>query len=99
MLLLLAAACCVVYGLRRDDRIDRLIGQVQAESPAENAVRLLGTPSWRGACESRFPYGAERDCNEEIVYASSFAPLKPIYWSIQVGRRGQVLRAESIGSP
>jgi len=96
---LLAILCYGVYGARHDARIAADFGRVTAGQPGESAIGLLGRPSWRSPCQSRFPYGALEDCAEEIVYASSFAPLKPIYWTIELGSDGRVLRAHQVSSP
>ncbi|HEX4739046.1 MAG TPA: hypothetical protein VH331_15950 [Allosphingosinicella sp.] len=88
-----------IYGKLHDDRLSTTMERVKRSMPAEAAVRLLGRPSWRAGCGSRFPYSFASDCSTEIVYASSFAPLNPLYWVVEVDRQNRVISAELIGSP
>lgn len=88
----------VSFSIDRDAKISRDIAFITPGLPAGEAVRLLGTPSWRSQCGSRFPYKQNANCVEELVYSSSLSFIIPSYHVIEVGQDGRVLSVGLIQS-
>lgn len=57
---------------------------------------VLGAPGWEGTCTSRIGYLPRADCARELGYASAFAPLRPVYYLVQLDRNDKVIEAEPI---
>ena len=62
-----------------------------------NAVEaVLGAPGWEGTCTSYVGYLPRADCARELGYSSAFAPIRPVYYMVQLDRGGKVIEAEPI---
>lgn len=94
---LLTATC--VAGREHDIRLDKNAQRVRAGMTSGQAMEILGSPSWRGRCGAKFPYGWGNVCVSELGYSSSFAPLLPGYLVVQLDRRGRVISVDTITSP
>lgn len=91
---LLTAAC--VAGRKHDIRLHGNAERVRAGMPAEEAVEILGKPSWRGRCGAKM---GSTDCVSELGYSSSFAPLLPSYVIVRLDRRSRVIAVDTLISP
>ncbi|MEA3008328.1 MAG: hypothetical protein QOJ91_20 [Sphingomonadales bacterium] len=65
----------------------------------EAAQGVLGRPDWKGGCAGHVPYLPRADCSSELGYSSAFAPIRPVYYVLQLDRNGKVIEAEPIFSP
>jgi hypothetical protein len=59
---------------------------------------ILGAPDWEGTCTGYGGYLPRADCARELGYSSAFAPLRPVYYMVQLDRSGKVVEAEPIRS-
>ena len=91
---LLSATC--VAGRAHDVRLQRSVHRVRAGMTADEAVKILGSPSWRGKCGAKM---GSTDCVFELGYRSSFAPLLPNYMVVRLDRRGRVMAVDTLTSP
>lgn len=95
----LLAAGAIYAGNRHDDRLFRDYERVRPGMSAADAKRILGEPSWQSRCGSRFPNRHSPACALELGYRSPFAPLKPLYWVVELDRQGRVIASHFVPSP
>jgi hypothetical protein len=81
----------------RDERLDREYSTVRKGASRSEAIRILGKPSWDGKC-GRVSY-PRTGCVHELGYRSWLAPVKPVYWIVQLDNRDRVISSESAPSP
>jgi hypothetical protein len=91
---LLTAAC--LAGRTHDARLYSNAQRVRAGMTADEAVKLLGSPSWRDNCGAKM---GSTDCVFELGYRSSFAPLLPSYIVVRLDRRSRVVTVDTLTSP
>jgi hypothetical protein len=91
---LLTATC--VARRAHDVRLHSSVHRVRAGMTADEAVKTLGSPSWRGECGAKM---GSTDCVTELGYSSSFAPLLPSYMVVRLDRRGRVMAVDRLTSP
>jgi hypothetical protein len=87
-------------GVRHDDRLQRDYGNVQVGMSVDAAQHILGKPSWQGQCDGYDHVGGySPNCASKLLYRSAFAPLKPVYWVVELDRRGRVISSALEASP
>ena len=91
---LLITTC--VAGNKHDSQLRSDAQRVRAGMTADEALAILGNPSWRGKCGARM---GSTDCASELGYSSSFAPILPSYVIVRLDHRGRVIGVDPITSP
>jgi hypothetical protein len=95
-----AVAAASLLGLRHDDRLSRDHVKIRTGMSADAASGILGQPSWRGACDGYDHVGGHSpDCRTKLVYRSAFAPLKPVYWVVELDAHDRVISSGLEASP
>ena len=95
----LVMALPLAMGAWRDHRLANAYSRVQPGMSESHARGILGWPAWRGQCGDQLTQGYSDDCMVELVYGSSFAPLIPEYFVVELDRRGRVISVTRIVSP
>ena len=98
-LFLFAGIAFVAGGIYRDDRLWKDYQRIRPGMSASEAEAIMGSPSWRGHCDSRHLSPSFPNCRSELGYRSWFAPLKPLYWVVQLDGTGHVVSSDYIASP
>ena len=94
-----AGIAWAAWGFWHDRRLPGRFTQVELGMDRKAVETRLGPPDWEGGCAGYVPYPPRADCSSELGYASAFAPLRPVYYLIQLDRSGKVIEAEPISSP
>lgn len=84
------------WGFWHDRRLPGRFTQVRLGMDRQSAEAVLGAPDWEGGCAGRVRYPPREDCSSELGYSSAFAPLRPLYYLVQLDRSGKVIEAEPI---
>jgi hypothetical protein len=93
-----AGMACVAWGFWHDRRLPDRFTRVQLGMDRTQVEAFLGAPDWEGGCAGFVPYPPRAACSSELGYASAFAPLRPIYYIVQLDRGGKVIEAEPLRS-
>jgi hypothetical protein len=91
-----AGTAWAALGAWHDSRLPGRLLQVRLGMERGSVEALLGRPDWEGGCAGRVGYLPRADCSSELGYASAFAPLRPLYYLIQLDRNGKVVEAEPV---
>ena len=94
-----ALATFVYLAELRNDRLERNSARVRTGMSRTEAVAIMGLPSWDGACGTNGISLARDGCASEIGYSSWLAPVLPVYWVVELDRRGRVIEAYILVSP
>ena len=86
------------WGFWHDRELPRRFTRVQLGMDRGSVEAILGGPDWEGGCAGYVGYLPRADCARELGYASAFAPLRPVYYMVQLDRSGKVIEAEPIRS-
>lgn len=86
------------WGFWRDYRFPDRFTLVQLGMDRQGVVAVLGDPDWEGACTGYVGYLPRDGCAQELGYSSAFAPLRPVYYMVQLDRSGRVIEAEPVSS-
>lgn len=92
-------AAFLISSESRDARLNRDYSSVRKGASKAEAIRILGKPSWDGRCGS---YGVSTPgpgCVRELGYRSWLAPLKPLYWIVELDGRDRVISSYPYVSP
>ena len=96
--LVAAAAAWAAWGLWHDRRIAERLIEVQLGSDREQVEAVLGAPDWEGPCVGYLAYLPRADCSTELGYSSAFAPVRPVYWVVQLDRSGKAIEIQPVRS-
>jgi hypothetical protein len=91
-----AATIWAGWGFWRDRELPRRLTQVRIGMDRKSAEAVLGAPDWEGGCAGRVAYLPRAECARELGFHSAFAPIRPVYYLIQLDRNGRVIEAEPI---
>ena len=94
---LAAVGAGIVYGAWgwwHDRRLAERFTRVHLGMDRKAVEAVLGAPGWEGTCTSYVGYLPRADCTLELGYSSAFAPLRPVYYMVQLDRSGKVIEAE-----
>jgi hypothetical protein len=84
------------WGFWHDRQLPDRFTRVQLGMDRTSAEAVLGAPDWEGGCAGYVRYLPRADCSSELGYASAFAPLRPLYYLVQLDRSGKVIEAEPV---
>ena len=96
-----AVGAGIVYGAWgwwHDRELSGRFTRIQLGMDRKAVEAVLGAPGWEGSCTSHVGYLPRADCARELGYSSAFAPLRPLYYMVQLDRSGKVIEAEPIRS-
>jgi hypothetical protein len=91
-----AGTLWAALGVWHDRRLPGRFIQVRLGMERPSVEEVLGPPDWEGGCAGRVPYPPRAECSSELGYASAFAPLRPVYYLVQLDRDGRVIEAEPV---
>lgn len=83
----------------RDERLSRDYSSVRKGASKAEAIHILGKPSWDGKCGSYGVSSPSTVCVHELGYRSWLAPLKPLYWIVELDARDRVISSDFEASP
>ncbi|HEX8624239.1 MAG TPA: hypothetical protein VF782_04085 [Allosphingosinicella sp.] len=86
------------WGYWSDRRFADRFTRVHLGMDRESVVAALGGPDWEGPCTGYVGYLPREGCVGELGYSSAFAPVRPLYYMIQLDRSGKVIEAEPVRS-
>ncbi|HET9638224.1 MAG TPA: hypothetical protein VFP12_03370 [Allosphingosinicella sp.] len=86
------------WGWWHDRALSGRFTRIQLGMDRKAVEAVLGAPGWEGICTSYVGYLPREDCARELGYSSAFAPLRPLYYMVQLDRSGRVIEAEPIRS-
>jgi hypothetical protein len=86
------------WGWWHDRELPGRFTRIQLGMDRKAVEAVLGAPGWEGACTSYVGYLPRADCTRELGYPSAFAPLRPLYYMVQLDRNGKVIEAEPVRS-
>jgi hypothetical protein len=86
------------WGYWQDRQFPDRFTRVQIGMDRQGVVGALGNPDWEGACAGYVGYLPREGCARELGYSSAFAPLRPVYYMVQLDGRGRVIEAEPVES-
>jgi hypothetical protein len=84
------------WGFWHDRQLPGRFTRIQLGMDRASTEAILGAPDWEGVCANRIRYLPRADCSSELGYRSAFAPLRPLYYLVQLDRSGRVIEAEPI---
>jgi len=93
-----AGAVWAAWGFLHDRQFAGRFTQVRLGMDRRGIEAVLGAPAWEGPCTGEVGYLPRADCDRELGYASAFAPLRPVYYMVQLDRGGKVIEAEPVRS-
>ncbi|HEY0130439.1 MAG TPA: hypothetical protein VGB57_03470 [Allosphingosinicella sp.] len=86
----------IAWGLWSDRQFPGRFTRLHLGMDRKAAEAILGAPDWEGGCAGSVDYLPRSDCSVELGYASAFAPLRPVYYIVQLDRSGKVIEAEPV---
>ncbi|HYI40859.1 MAG TPA: hypothetical protein VE053_11130 [Allosphingosinicella sp.] len=89
-----AGALWAAWGFWYDRHFPDRLTRVQLGMDRKSVEAVLGRPRWAGSCAGRVDYLPRADCSTELGYSSAFAPLRPVYYIVQLDRNERVIEAE-----
>lgn len=93
-----AGVLWAAWAFWHDRRLADRFTQVQLGTDRKGVEALLGGPDWAGACTGYGGYLPRANCASELGYASALAPVRPVYYMVQLDRSGRVIEAEPVRS-
>ncbi len=93
-----AGAIWAAWGFWHDQRLPDRFTKVQLGMDRQGVVAVLGDPDWEGPCTGYVGYLPRAACAQELGYSSAFAPLRPLYYMVQLDGSGRVIEAEPVGA-
>ncbi len=93
-----AGLAWAAWGFWHDRQFPGRFTQIRLGMDREGVEAVLGTPGWEGPCTGYVGYLPRANCDRELGYSSAFAPLRPLYYMVQLDRGGKVIEAEPIRS-
>jgi hypothetical protein len=84
------------WGWWHDRELPERLTRVRLGMDRKSVEAVLGSPDWSGTCTGHVGYLPRADCASELGYSSAFAPLRPVYYMIQLDRGGKVIEAEPV---
>ncbi len=84
------------WGWWHDRELPGRFTRIQLGMDRKAVEAVLGAPTWEGTCTGYVGYLPRADCARELGFASAFAPLRPVYYMVQLDRNGKVIEAEPI---
>ncbi|HEU0100298.1 MAG TPA: hypothetical protein VFQ67_16185 [Allosphingosinicella sp.] len=86
------------WGWWHDRRLGERFTRIQLGMDRETVEAVLGPPRWEGTCSGYGGYLPRAECVRELGYASAFAPIRPVYYMVQLDGSGKAIEAEPIRS-
>ncbi len=93
-----AGALWAGWGFWQDSRFPDRFTRVEIGMEREGVVAALGNPDWEGPCTAYVGYLPRAGCARELGYSSALAPLRQVYYMIQLDGSGRVIEAEPVRS-
>jgi hypothetical protein len=84
------------WGFWQDHRFPDRFTQIRLGMDRHGVVAVLGNPDWEGPCTGYVGYLPRAGCAQELGYSSALAPLRPVYYMVQLDGSGRVIEAEPV---
>jgi hypothetical protein len=97
---LIAVLLFVGYCRHHDDALASHFSEVSVGMTPNQVISIMGSPTWDGPCGSKLPkVTGPPNCNREIEYAVTMAPVESTYYLVWIGPNGRVAEAGWTTSP